>query len=72
MAVGIVYCLYNLIIGFGVKLPSFWEPQSALQVIFGVGLSLVVYVFVSLITPSEKEKAEAFIKKSKGENIPEK
>ena len=72
MAVGIVYCLYNLIIGFGVKLPSFWEPQSALQVIFGVGLSLVVYVFVSLITPSEKEKAEVFIKKSKGENIPEK
>lgn len=72
MIVGIIYCLYNLIIGFGVQLPSFWEPQSALQVIFGVGLSLVVYVFVSLITPSEKEKAEVFIKKSKGENIPEK
>ena len=66
MAVGLFYCLYNLIIGFGVKLPSFWEQQSALQVIFGVGLSLVVYVAVSLLTPPETDKAQEFIKKAKG------
>lgn len=66
MAVGLLYCLYNLIIGFGVKLPSFWEQQSALQVIFGVGLSLVVYVAVSLLTAPETDKAQKFIDKAKG------
>lgn len=66
MAVGLIYCLYNLIIGFGVQLPSFWEQQSALQVILGVLLSLIVYVSVSLLTAPETEKAEEFIKKSRG------
>lgn len=66
MAAGLIYCLYNLLIGFGVKLPSFWEQQSALQVVLGVILSLAVYVSVSLLTPAEKEKAEDFIKKARG------
>ena len=66
MAAGLIYCLYNLIIGFGVQLPSFWEQQSALQVILGVLLSLIVYVSVSLLTAPETEKAEEFIKKSRG------
>lgn len=66
MAAGLIYCLYNLIIGFGVQLPSFWEQQSALQVILGVLLSFIVYVSVSLLTAPETEKAEEFIKKSRG------
>ena len=66
MAAGLIYCVYNLLIGFGVKLPSFWEQQSALQVVLGVILSLAVYVSVSLLTPAEKEKAEDFIKKARG------
>ncbi len=65
MICGFIYCTYNLLIDFGVGLPSFWEPQSALQVIIGVGLSAFIYVVVSLITEPEYEKADAFIRKSK-------
>ena len=65
MIFGLCYCTYNLIISFGVKLPAFWEPQSALQVIFGIGLSLAVYLTVSLITKPEYDKANAFISLAK-------
>lgn len=58
---GFVYCVYNLAIGFGLPLPSFWKPQSAQQVILGVTLSLIVYVVISLLTPPETEKADAFL-----------
>ena len=61
MTGGFGYCLYNLMIGMGVKLPSFWQAQSAQQVILGVALSLVLYVTVSLLTPTENEKALAFM-----------
>ena len=61
MLIGLFYSCYNLIISFGVKLPTFYEPQSALQVIFGIGLSLFAYILVSLITKPKYEKANAFI-----------
>lgn len=64
LGVGFVYCLYNLAISFGVPLPSFWEAQSAQQVILGVALSLVVYIGVSLATPPEYDKADAFIRQA--------
>ncbi len=59
---GFAYCLYNLAISFGAKLPAFWEPQSAQQVILGIALSFVVYVTVSLLTPAETEKADDFLR----------
>lgn len=62
MLFGLVYCLYNLLISFGTKLPSFWEKQSALQVILGIGLSLAIYATVSLCTKPEYEKADSFIR----------
>lgn len=61
MLTGLVYCVYNLLIGFGLPLPAFWAPQSALQVILGVALSLAVYVGVSLRTEPEYDKADRFI-----------
>ncbi|MCI5928659.1 MAG: sodium:solute symporter family protein [Pseudoflavonifractor capillosus] len=61
MLTGLVYCVYNLLIGFGLPLPAFWAPQSALQVILGVALSLAVYVGVSLCTEPEYDKADRFI-----------
>ena len=61
---GLVYCLYNLAIGAGLPLPSFWQAQSAQQVLLGVGLSLVMYVGVSLCTPAETDKADAFIRQA--------
>ena len=72
MLIGLAYSIYNLTIYFGVKLPAFWEPQSALQVIFGVALSLFTYIIVSLITKPEYEKANSFIelaKHGKPENV---
>ncbi len=61
MIVGLIYCVYNLLVSFGVPLPTAWEAQSAQQVIIGVALSFVIYVSVSLLTPPEYEKADAFI-----------
>lgn len=69
MTAGFLYCLYNLLISFGVNLPSFWEQQSPLQVILGVGLSLVLYIAVSLLTGPEYEKADPFIAMVKGKTV---
>lgn len=62
MLSGLFFCIWNLLITFGVPLPSFWEQQSALQVALGVGISAAVYIAVSLLTPPEYEKAQAFMK----------
>lgn len=61
MCVGLSYCIYNLLIFLGIKLPAFWAVQSAGQVILGVALSALVYVTVSLCTKPEYQKADAFI-----------
>lgn len=61
MIVGCVFCFYNLLISFGVNLPSLWKQQSSEQVIFGVLLSIVIYVTVSITTKPEYEKADEFI-----------
>ena len=66
MILGLIYCTYNLLISFGVPLPAFWKPQSALQVILGIGLSCFVYIVVSLCTKPEYEKADKFIALAKG------
>ena len=64
MCVGLLYCLYNLLIYFKVPLPAFWEPQSTSQVVFGLCISLIVYIIVSLLTKPEYDKADKFISKS--------
>ena len=61
MGAGFLYCFYNLLISQGIPLPSFWKPQSAQQVILGAVLSLALYVSVSLLTPGDDQKAEAFL-----------
>ncbi len=61
MMVGLGYSIYNLLIYFGISLPSFWKQQSALQAIFGILLSTICYVVVSLLTKPEYQKADAFI-----------
>ncbi len=61
MLTGFAYCIYNLLISLGLPLPSFWQAQSAQQVVLGVGLSFAVYVCVSLLTPPETEKARNFM-----------
>ncbi len=69
MTVGMLYCGYNLarLIAqkHGGDLPACWESSSAQQVIYGIGLSLVVYVVVSLLTKAEYEKADRFIEQSR-------
>lgn len=61
MCARLLYCLYNLLIGFGISLPAFWEFQSPLQIILGVTLSTVIYFVVSMCTKPEFEKADHFI-----------
>ncbi|MEG2295605.1 MAG: sodium:solute symporter family protein, partial [Oscillospiraceae bacterium] len=61
MITGGIYCGYNLLVSLGVALPTFWENQSITQVLMGIGLSLIIYIGVSLGTKPEYEKADAFI-----------
>ncbi len=68
MFVGFIYCIYNLLISFGINLPSFWEPQSPAQVILGVILSIFTYITVSLLTKPEYEKADEFIALTRKKN----
>lgn len=70
MIFGFIFCFYNMFITFGVDLPSFWEQQSPMQVILGVGISSLIYVSVSLLTKPEYDKADLFIKASKKGNLP--
>lgn len=65
MMIGFLYCMYNLLISFGIPLPSFWAQQSTAQVILGVALSTLAYVITSLCTRPEYEKADAFIAASR-------
>lgn len=62
MVSGLVYCIYNLLIGLGIPLPAMWKYQSTAQVVIGVCLSAVIYIAVSLCTSAEYEKADSFIK----------
>ncbi len=61
MIFGLIYCGYNLLVSLGINLYTFWEPQSVSQVLIGIGLSLLIYVSVSLATKPEYEKADKFI-----------
>ena len=61
MIVGLICSLYNLVVSFGVNLPTFWEAQSATQVVIGVSLSTFCYILFSYIGKSDKGKAEKFI-----------
>lgn len=62
MITGGVYCGYNLLVSLGIALPTFWENQSIAQVLIGMGLSLIVYIGVSLLSKPEYEKADNFIR----------
>lgn len=65
MLCGLAYCLYNLAIFLGMPLPAFWEQQSALQVILGVCLSLLVFTVTSLLDEPEYHKADAFLARAR-------
>ena len=58
MIFGIIFAFYNLAISLGVSLPAFWKVQHASQAITGIIVSLIIYVFVSLITRAEYEKID--------------
>ena len=68
MMTGLIFSTYNLLISFGLNLPAFYEPQSAMQVLVGVGISSFLYVVVSLATAPETQKATNFIEKAKGKS----
>ncbi|BAX81947.1 sodium:solute symporter family protein [Labilibaculum antarcticum] len=61
---GLLFSTYNLLIALGVKLPTAWEIASVQQAGIGMVASLLIFVFVSLITKPETEKAKAFIEKA--------
>lgn len=61
---GLLYCSYNLCIQFGLNLPTFWTYGEISQVIFGVSISTLLYITISLLTPAEYEKANAYINKA--------
>ena len=69
MIFALLYCGYNLarmlLSGYGLDLPACWEQGSALQVSYGLLLSLLLYVGISLVTPADYARADAFIRQSR-------
>lgn len=65
MVSGIIYCSWNLLVRLGVKLPIFWEQESAMQVLIGVSISIIMYTSVSLMTSPQYDKYDRFAKKLK-------
>lgn len=61
MLLGLCYSRYNLLATLGLPLPMFWKTQSLLQTGLGVAISLCAYVGVSLLTPAEYDRADAFM-----------
>ena len=61
MIFGLIYSTYNFLIYLGVHLPSFWDYGSAVELLIGVGGSLILYVVVSLFTKPDYDKASSFI-----------
>lgn len=61
MILGLIYCGYNLLISFGITLPSFWKAQSTEQVLLGVAISTFAYFIGSLLTKPEYQKADDFM-----------
>ncbi len=47
MYFALLFSLYNLLIDFGIRLPAFYKPQSATQVVFGILTSLIIYITLS-------------------------
>ncbi|MGL5683972.1 MAG: sodium:solute symporter family protein [Marinifilaceae bacterium] len=64
---GITYSLCNLLIQMGVTIPTFWKPGSAEQIIYGMSLSFLIFILVSLFTKPDLQKANYYIEKSRGE-----
>ena len=62
MVWGLIFCFYNLALTLGLPIPALWDPHSTVKIIVGVGISLAVYVLVSLATPAEEDKSAAFLK----------
>lgn len=65
MVFGLSFSFYNLLVALGLPLPVLWEIASAAQAIIGVGVSLCLYVSVSLLWPEDTQKAIRFINKAK-------
>lgn len=60
MITGSVFCFYNLLAELGFPLPLPWSGGT-FRVIFGMGISLLIFVIVSLSTKDENDKAEKYI-----------
>ena len=46
MVLGLLYCIYNLLIGFGLHLPAFWAPQSTRPIMWASSIPIFMYLLV--------------------------
>ncbi len=53
MTWALLYCGYNLAIQLGLNLPTCWQANSAAQVAYGLLVSLILYVGISLLRQSK-------------------
>jgi len=63
------FVLYNFVIDLGLGLPRFW-PSGNERILYGVGISLLTFIVVSLLTKPEYEKANTFLDQA-GEDVME-
>lgn len=61
---GLLFSGYNLSVALGLDLPILWEIASVKQAIIGMSSSLIIYISVSLLSQTEEDKANKFIKEA--------
>ncbi|WP_027125436.1 sodium:solute symporter family protein [Gelidibacter mesophilus] len=64
MIFGLLFSTYNLMVALELDLPVAWEIASAKQAIIGISISLIIFVGISLLAPSDTEKSSRFIRKA--------
>ena len=64
MIFGSIYSFYNLLVEIGLPLYPLFKDNSTIRVIFGLAISTIVYISISLIFKEDNKKAENFIKKA--------
>lgn len=65
---GMMFSFYNLFIQLGANLPAFWEHNSVYQLLYGMSFSFFLYIFVSLLSKPEYDKADKYILFSRENN----
>ncbi|MCT1657177.1 sodium:solute symporter family protein [Brevibacterium luteolum] len=59
------FTIYGFLVELGLPLPYFWPNDGPTRIFIGLGLSLIFYVAVSLMTKPDPERSDRFMHQSR-------